>query len=213
MELVYETLKKAIIGGQWKIGERRNIKELSEALNVSRTPVLEASKLLEMEGLLRILPQVGLEVPRLTSEDVEEIFYIRGALSGLATEHACRHLKEKEIEKLGNLVESMDQFVEEEDYEQFSKLNRAFHNCVYKNCKLPHLIMLLERYWHNGNRYAQFFRHLPEARICSAQNHHRILAALKDRDEKKARIEAEKDSVDFGAALSAFLQQNKDLLK
>jgi DNA-binding GntR family transcriptional regulator len=206
-ELVYETLKKAIINGKWQAGKRRNTIEIAKALKVSRTPVLEACKLLETEGLLKIRPQVGVEVPKLSQQGIEEIFHIRGALSGLATEQACRFFKERDIKKLRELAEAMDRCLPEKDYIQFSKLNREFHYCIFKKCNLPHLLMLLGRYWDSGNRYAPFFKYLPKIMASSAQYHHDILNALASRDEMKARQAAEKDSLEFGLEVSKFLMQ------
>ncbi len=211
-ELVYEALKKFINSGQWKVGERLNANQLAKALNVSRTPVIEASKLLELEGFLKVLPQVGLEVAKLTHGEAREVFLIRGALSGLATAHACEHLTEKDFGKLENLVELMDRCVVTGDYEEFAKINREFHWLIYRACKLPNLVMLLERYWNNGNRYSRFFKNIDETREISAQHHHRILEALKSGDKEKARIAAETDSVDFGMALAKFVRESSNLI-
>jgi DNA-binding GntR family transcriptional regulator len=206
-EIVYDTLKKSIVDGKWQPGERRNAGEISKAMNVSRTPVIEASKLLETEGLLKILPQVGLEVPKVTKEKIEETFYIRGILSGSATLHACRHIKEEDLQKLEDLARLMEQCVSQKNYKKFSRLNREFHYSIFKNCKLPHLLILLGRYWDNGNRYAKFFKYLPEIMISSTKHHHDILEGLKSRDGEKARFAAEKDSVDFGLTVSKFLME------
>jgi len=211
-ELVYETLKKYIITGKWEPGERRNADEIANMLKVSRSPVIAASKLLETEGLLKILPQVGMEVPKLTEEGVEEIFYLRGALSGLATAHACQHLKQKQLKKLKDLAELMDWCVLKNDHEQFSKLNREFHYTIFRNCKLSHLVILLSKYWDSGNRYAHFFSSLPKIMVSSATNHHEILEALEKRDEKTARIIAEKDSVDFGLEASKFMKMTSTIV-
>jgi DNA-binding GntR family transcriptional regulator len=206
MELVYETLKTAITSGEWKIGERRNAIEIAKVLGVSRTPVIEASRLLEMEGLLRVLPQVGLEVPILTSEEQEEVFLIRGALSGLAAARACRFLDEKDLIKLETITQSMDSFAKEGNSEEFFKLNREFHQILFRNCRLPHVIMLLQRYWNNGNRYAPFFGQVPGIMDTVAQNHHRIISALKSRNENEAKAAAERNCFEFGAALADYLR-------
>ncbi len=175
-------------------------------------PVVSASKLLETEGLLTIIPQVGMEVPSLTIERIEETFYIRGALSGLATALACRHLTQKDLEKLDSLVKVMDRSVLARDARSFSKLNREFHYSIFKNCKMSHLLMLLSRYWDSGTRYAKFFNRLPKIMMSSAKRHHEILEALKKHDEGGARSAAEKDSVDFGLAVSRFLMEARKAL-
>jgi DNA-binding GntR family transcriptional regulator len=204
-ELVYETIKQSIIECKWKPGERRNADEIAKSLGVSRTPVIAASKLLETEGLLTILPQVGLEVPSTTKEGVEEIFYIRGALSGLATEHACEYIEKKDLEKLEDLIELMDRCVKNKNFNRFAKLNREFHYCIFSKCKLENLLFLLSRYWDSGSRYAQFFKYLPDMMMHSSRNHRDILEALRRKDRKAARAYAEKDTTNFGLAIVKFL--------
>jgi DNA-binding GntR family transcriptional regulator len=206
LELVYDTLKNAIVSGEWKPGERRNANEIGKILGVSRTPVIEASRLLGLEGLLKVLPQVGLEVTRLTSEEAEEIFYVRGALSGLAAVHACRHLTDKDLAKLEKMAQSMDLCTKDSNSEEFGRLNREFHHHIFRSCNLPHLIMMLERYWNNGNRYARYFGCLPGVMASTARNHHEILKALKERDEMRAKTAAEKNCFEFGIALSNYLK-------
>lgn len=204
-ELAYEAMKQSIIERKWKPGERRNADQIAKDLGVSRTPVIAASKLLQTEGLLTILPQVGLEVPKTTKKGIDEIFYIRGALSGLATEHACEYLEKKDLEKLEDLIELMDQCEKEKNFNRFAKLNREFHYCIFSKCKLENLFFLLSRYWDSGSRYAQFFKYLPDIMTRSSRNHRDILEALRRRDRKSARALAEKDTTNFGLAVSKFL--------
>ena len=208
-EWVYETIKRHILEGKWPPGERRNADDIARSLKVSRTPVVSASKLLETEGLLTIIPQVGMEVPSLTIERIEETFYIRGALSDLATALACRHLTQKDLEKLDSLVRLMNRSVLARDARSFSKLNREFHYAIFKGCKMSHLVMLLSRYWDSGTRYAKFFNRLPKIMISSAKRHYEIVEALKRHDEVGARSAAEKDSVDFGLAVARFLVETR----
>ena len=209
MELVYDTLKNAIVSGEWKPGVRRNANEIGKILGVSRTPVIEASRLLELEGLLKVLPQVGLEVIGLTSKEAGEIFYVRGALSGLAAAHACRYITDKDLDKLERLAQAMDACAEDGNSEEFGKLNREFHYHIFRSCNLPHLIMMLERYWNNGNRYARYFGCLPGIMASTARNHHEILKALREKDEVGAKTAAEKNCFEFGIALSDHLKTEK----
>jgi DNA-binding GntR family transcriptional regulator len=209
MELVYETLKDSILNGQWKPGERQNANEIAEMLHVSRTPVIEASRLLEVEGLLKILPQVGLEASRLTSEEVEETFRIRGALAGLAAAHACRHLTDKEFEKIEQLIRAGEQYVTEGNYKRYAELNKEFHQSIYRFCGMPHLISLLERYWNNGSRYSKYFNYMPEFSISAARDHREILNALKIRDPELARATVEKHSNRFLEALLKYIGEKE----
>jgi DNA-binding GntR family transcriptional regulator len=208
-DLVYGILKKEILNNRWGTGERRNAQEIAKALGVSRTPVNEASKLLELEGLLKVLPQVGLEVPELTPQEVEEIFQIRSALLGLATAQASKHITEKSLKALQELDEEMDRCISAEDFDGFIKCNRKFHQMIYESCRMPHLIMLVERYLDSSYRYSRYFRFLPEILNSSAQNHKEILDALKKRDFAAAKSAGERDALHFGETLSAYLARNE----
>lgn len=204
-ELVYYAIKSEIIKGKWPPGARRNADEIAKKMHVSRTPVIAGCKLLEAEGLLSILPQVGMEVPSLTKDKVEEIFCIRGVLSGLATEKSCHHLREKDLKKLEELSTLMSRLEPRNDFKKFSKLNREFHYYIFNKCRFPLLLNAIDTFWDNGDRYAQYFRSMPESMVSAAKIHHEIVTALKNRDAGKARILAEEDSVNFGLALSKFL--------
>ena len=174
-DLVYSLLKREILENKWEIGERRNAQEIAKNLGVSRTPVNEASKLLEMEGLLKVLPQVGLEVPDLTPQEVEEIFQIRSALLGLATAQASKHITEKDLKSLQDLDEEMDRCISAEDFDKFIKYNRKFHQIIYEACQMPHLIMLVERYLDSSYRYSRYFKFLPNILTSTAENHKGIM--------------------------------------
>ena len=211
MELVYDALKNSILEGKWKPGERKNANEIGRILHVSRTPVIGASRLLEMEGLLKILPQVGLEASKLTSEEVEEMFHIRGVLEGLAAAQACRHLTDKELEKIEQLIRTGDQYVTEGNYKRFSEVNRELHEFIRIFSGMPHLIALLGRYWNNGNRYSKYFNYMPELSVSTARDHHEILDALKKRDPQQVRAAVERHSNRFLDALSKYLRGKNNL--
>jgi DNA-binding GntR family transcriptional regulator len=211
MELVYHALKNSILEGKWKPGERKNANEIGRILHVSRTPVIGASRLLEMEGLLKILPQVGLEASKLTSEEVEEMFHIRGVLEGLAAAQACRRLTDKKLEKIEQLIRTGDQYVTEGNYKRFSEVNRELHEFIRISSGMPHLIALLGRYWNNGNRYSKFFNYMPELSVSAAKDHHEILDALKKRDPQQARAAVESHANRFLDALSKYLRGRNNL--
>ncbi len=208
-DLVYETLKESITNGKWEPGEKRNANEIGKKLGVSRTPVIEACKALEIEGLLRILPQVGIEVPQMTIEEVEEIFYIRGALEGLAAQRACRHMNNKDFEKLEEFFKTCNGHIKTESFRQYARVNKEFHLFICRCSNMPQLINLLERYWHSKRYSWLLFSYMPEILISLEEDHRQIINSLKNREEEKARSRAEKHSHHFMAALVNFLRGTK----
>jgi len=212
-ELAYEAIKNSIIKAQWKPGEKKSFSQLSALLDVSRTPVVDACKQLEIEGLVKVRPQVGVEATILSKNEAGEIFKIRGVLEGLAGVEASQNLTKENFKVLENLIEEMDACSAESDYDRFGNLNRRFHKLIYNASKMELLIKLLDRFWDNGNRYATFFQYLPEIVKRSIKNHREIVQALRAREESFIRLTLEKDSIGFGRALADYLGKNGDIVR
>jgi len=207
MQLAYDQMKESIVRGRWKAGQRRNASDIAGELRISRTPVIEASRVLEREGYLKILPQIGLMATLLTPEEVEELFLIRGALLGLATAEASRYLREEDLRALEHLLEEMRAAAATGDQtEEFVRLNRKFHQAIYRACRLPGLIAEVERFWGTSSRYVQLFKTLPPFYASSIKRHEAILGALKSRSYARVKQAAEEDTVQFGRALAAYLR-------
>ena len=99
-ELVFETLREAIASGRLKPGQRLMELQLAEDLGVSRTPVREAIRQLELEGLVVMVPRKGAYVAELSLRDMAEVFEMRAALDGLAAALAAERITEEEIDFL-----------------------------------------------------------------------------------------------------------------
>ena len=88
-DVVFQTLRQAILKGELKPGERLMEIQLAEKLGVSRTPIREAIRMLEQEGLAVTMPRKGAEVAKMTLKDMEDVLEIREALDELAVKIAC----------------------------------------------------------------------------------------------------------------------------
>src|SRR5690606_12292208 len=99
-ELVFEVLREAIITGKLRPGERLMEVQLAEELGVSRTPVREAIRKLELEGLVLMIPRRGAYVAEISMKDIADVFEIRAALEGLAAQLAAERCTPEEIENL-----------------------------------------------------------------------------------------------------------------
>ena len=107
-ERAYRHLASEIVRGRWQAGETLSTYALAEELGSSRTPVLEALKRLEQEGLVEIIPQVGCRVLRPGSSSVEELFTLRGALEGVAAAAAARRIDHGELHALEALLQQLE---------------------------------------------------------------------------------------------------------
>ena len=99
-DVVFNTLRQAILRGELKPGERLMEIQLANKLGVSRTPIREAIRKLELEGLVLMIPRKGAEVADITEKSLRDVLEVREALEELAVRLACDKIKEEEIERI-----------------------------------------------------------------------------------------------------------------
>src|SRR5690606_1292185 len=136
----------AIISGHLKPGERLMEIQLAEELGVSRTPVREAIRMLELEGFVVMMPRKGAYVADISIKDIASVFEIRGALEGLAAELAAERASDDHIERLERLLVELAGCVETHQVERFVELDTEFHATVYeasRNDRLAPIVNLL----------------------------------------------------------------------
>lgn len=176
-----QLLREAILKGEFKPGERLVQEELANALKVSRMPVREALRKLEMEGLVIIEPHRGAIVKGFQIEDIVEIYRLRTELEKIAVELSVERMTESDIAQLESLVLAMEEL---EDVNQFVQANVEFHKSLIKHCPWNRLLSFIEILW-NG-----FPQHTPQVipgqMAMSKQEHKEIMAAVRERDAQKA---------------------------
>ena len=99
-DVVFNTLRQAILKGELEPGERLMEIQLAQKLGVSRTPIREAIRKLELEGLVVMIPRKGAEVARITEKDMKDVLEVRGTLEELAVALACRHVTDEAVDEL-----------------------------------------------------------------------------------------------------------------
>lgn len=186
-EQVYEYLKKEIVNGSIGEGTRIVEEEYAEKLNVSRTPLREALRMLEFEGLIEAREKGGVTVPKTTIKDVEEIFKIRISLEELIIKELFLKNREVLLEDISNLLIETEKIVDnsnkaEEVFKYFSKFNEL----LYKMAELPRVTTLIN----NLNLYLKKFRKLSikniNRRIKAHTEHKELVEAIKKGDEIRA---------------------------
>ncbi len=170
-EQVYEYLKEEIVNG--KIPEESRIVEEEYALklNVSRTPLREAIRMLELEGLIEGREKGGVVVPKITKKDVEEVIKIRMALEAVIFEEIFEKVTEQDIKKLEKNINKVELIIQDEKeclevFKYFSEFNKTLYNIA----DLPRVVNLIN----NLNLYLKKFRKI------SIENGNRRLSAHKD---------------------------------
>lgn len=192
----YELLASEILRGRWQPGDTLSTYALSEELKISRTPISEALKRLEAEGLVEIIPQVGCRVVCPDSQTIAELFALRGPLEGLAAESAAVLMPGEQIEKLEAVVVETERAAAAQDTHTFNELNYEFHLKIIEASGMPRLIQILHGVW-SQLRYQLVRRpfteeQMGEALVESALQHREIFEALKRGAADEARLLCER---------------------
>lgn len=141
-------LREVILKGHFKMGDRLIQEEWAAKLGVSRMPIREALRQLEVEGLVRNEPRRGAIVTPISVEDIEEIYQLRALLEGKAVELSLPHLTEENIKNLEELYEEMILLNgKEADVEKYMKLNAAFHRLLREGCKWRRIHSMIDTLW------------------------------------------------------------------
>lgn len=142
-QIVYEGLRTAIIKGIIPVGERINEKEYSLRMNISRTPIREALRRIEEEGLVEYIPRFGTVVKKVTKADAEEIFKIRVVLEILAATNAMHVMTEEQYEEMRELLVRTDELNAKGELKQVIELSGEFNEMLISFSQMPRLESIL----------------------------------------------------------------------
>jgi len=152
-ELLFKHLRHLIITGRFEKGQKLVEEELAEQFKVSRTPVREAIRKLEIEGLVQYQPRRGVIVTGFSAEDIDDIYATREVLEGLAARLAAAHATDEEIEELRRRLEQMNQAFAESDYERVARIHTRFDDLLYRigrNRRLSAMLTQFSEYIEHG---------------------------------------------------------------
>ena len=131
-ELVCETIRQAIVDGVFSPGERLMEIQLADEMGVSRTPVREAIRKLELEGFVVMIPRRGTYVADISIKDINEVYEIRTSLEVLAAGLAAERISDEELETMQRLLVEIGQHIEDGNIEKIVEIDTAFHDVLYK---------------------------------------------------------------------------------
>lgn len=155
-DVVFRTLRQAILRGELKPGERLMEIRLANQLGVSRTPIREAIRMLELDGLVIMVPRKGAQVAQITEKDLNDVLEVRLGLEELAVKLACQRITESELQKLYQASRSFEQMLETTETDDLQKLAQAdvaFHDVIYQATNNERLIQLLNNLREQMYRY------------------------------------------------------------
>ena len=139
-ELVYEHLHQAINSGDIEPGSFIDQKKLAVQLGISRQPLRDALIQLELEGFVTVIPRRGVEVRRLTLEDIRHLYQVIGALESFVLMHATTRVHGDAVREMGDLNEAMVEAIEAGDFDTYYDLNLAFHDVFLDTSDNPLLL-------------------------------------------------------------------------
>ncbi len=184
-DVVFQTLREAILKGDLRPGERLMELQLAAKLGVSRTPIREAIRMLEQEGLAVTIPRKGAEVARMTEKDMEDVLQIREALDDLAVQVACDKITQEQLERLMATMKNFELAVQAGDLSKIVAYDVEFHDVIYEATDNPKLVILLSNLREQIYRYRVEYLKEKENYPMLIVEHEEIVQALKQKNKER----------------------------
>ena len=183
---IADVVRERILKGEYQIGEKIKENQIATELRVSRTPIREAFKLLENEGLIDYIPNRGCFAKGFTQQDVDDIYSVREALEELAVRWAVNRITPEEIVALEEQCDLMEFYTKKKDSKKVFELNNSFHDVLYASARSRFLAQILRSYkeYIDKTRKSFFYEQSYLEGILS--EHRAILEAIKENDVDKA---------------------------
>ena len=186
-DVVFNTLRQAILKGELKPGERLMEIQLANKLGVSRTPVREAIRTLELEGLVLMIPRKGAEVAEITRQDMEDVLEVRTALEELAVKDACDHITDAQLSELKKASNEFKKaLLEGKDLVTCADADMHFHDVILSATNNRRLIQMLNNLSEQMYRYRMEYLKDERTHKTLIEEHDAIRRALKKHDKVKA---------------------------
>lgn len=187
-DVVFNTLRQAILKGELEPGERLMEIQLAQNLGVSRTPVREAIRKLELEGLVIMIPRKGAEVASITEKNLRDVLEVRKALEELAAELACKRMTEEGFQELEKQLSIFAEEVKGNDLTKIAEMDVAFHDIIYKYTFNEKLVQMLNNLREQMYRYRVEYIKDKGKRSGLVTEHVEIMNCIKKRDTEAAKL-------------------------
>ena len=185
-DVVFNTLRQAILRGELKPGERLMEIQLANKLGVSRTPVREAIRKLELEGLVLMVPRKGAEVAEITEKSLKDVLEVRKALEELAVQLACEKITKEDIQELEKAGEDFKKVLKSRDITEIAEADVRFHDVIYMATDNQKLISLLNNFREQMYRYRVEYLKKEEVHTQLIAEHDAIVESVAKRDKERA---------------------------
>lgn len=183
---IFSQIQNDILNGVYEPGESLIETRLSEELGVSRTPVREALRQLELEGLVQSIPNRGVRVKGVSAKDIQDIYTIRMLIEGLAARWAAEKITPGEMEELKEAVDLEEFFTRRNDYSHLMKLDSRFHDIIFKASKSKPLMHTLSTFHHYVQKARKISLSNPKRAMEVLSEHKAIMQAIIDKNADTA---------------------------
>ncbi len=181
-DLVFTTLRQAILKGELQPGERLMEIQLAEKMGVSRTPIREAIRKLEKEGLVNMVPRKGAEVAGISEKMLKDVLEVRVTLEKLAFSLAMEHIRPEDIERLKKAENVFAAAVDKGTLIDMTNADEAFHFIIYDAANNEKLHEILNNLKENMYRYRLEYLKDKNYRDSLTKEHMGIIASLENGD-------------------------------
>lgn len=183
---VFQRLRNDILSGKYQENEELKEVAIGEEMGVSRTPVREAFRQLELEGLIQIIPNKGAYVTGITLKDVQDIYMMRSLLEGLCARLASEYITKEQLEEMEENVYLSEFHAAKGHYDQMAELDNRFHEILYEASHSKMLENQLKDYHQYVLRVRQKTLSNNVRSKASNEEHKQIMEAIKNKDAQSA---------------------------
>ena len=179
-DVVFNTLRQAILKGELAPGERLMEIQLAEKLGVSRTPIREAIRKLELEGLVLMIPRKGAEVAKISEKSLRDVLEVRRSLEELAIELACQRMSEEDMDELERVQGNFRNAIAKGEAMTIAETDEQYHDVIYQVQMLNNLREQMYRY------RLEYIKDEDKRQVLLVEHEH-ILKALRNRNIADAK--------------------------
>lgn len=206
---IYNQLRNDILNGVYKPGDSLIEMKLAEELGVSRTPVREAIRQLELEGLVSSIPNKGVVVEGVTEQDVNDIYAIRKLIEGLAVRWATEKMTKEQLKSLKDTLDLMEFYTMKNEADKVSKMDTKFHDIIFEACNSKPLRSVLTHLHHFIQRARLVSIRVSGRAENALKEHQEIYKAIEAKDADAAEKAIQKHIQSAGENLYPYLKEHK----
>ena len=183
---VFQTIRDDILKGKYEENDELREATLGKELGVSRTPVREALRQLELEGLVLMIPRKGAIVAEITVQDLEDVLEVRMALEELAVKIACKRITQEQLEEIKRRSAEFCKTLYGDDVAACAQADMAFHDAIYEATGNRRLVQILNNLREQMYRYRMEYLKDRQSHSLLVKEHEEIVQGLTERDADRA---------------------------